>query len=117
MPAYLGPDHPDPARRDALAFDHWADLCPEDRAVWLNPPYLPARTLDAFLARAVATSRQGRPVVALIPSATGTGYFQRHVLDGGARVEFLPGRIAFTGPHGTGTPARWASALVEWPVP
>lgn len=116
MAAYLGPDHPDPVRRDALAFDHWADLCPEGRAVWLNPPYLPARVLTEFLARAVNTSQAGRSVVALIPAATGTTYFQRHVLAPGARVEFLPGRIAFTGPHGNGTPARWASALVEWPA-
>lgn len=49
VPAYLGPDHNDPARRDALAFEHWADLA-ADGVVYLNPPYLPSAVLGRFLA-------------------------------------------------------------------
>jgi hypothetical protein len=51
--SYLGPDHVEPARRDALVFEHWADLA-GGGVVWLNPPYVPTVTLSSFLCRAVA---------------------------------------------------------------
>lgn len=39
-PEWYGPDHPDPARRDALAVDEWtAGLQRYEDAIWCNPPY------------------------------------------------------------------------------
>ena len=103
--------------RDALAFDDWAGLVRRGQVVWLNPPYTPASVLGAFLGRAVATAEAGRGVVALVPASTGAAWWWEHVVDAGARVEFLRGRLAFGGPHagaGRGMVAPWASALVEW---
>lgn len=111
---YLGLDHPNPDRRDALAFPHWADLA-GDGVVFLNPPYLPSNLLGDFLTRAVATAHTGTPVVGLLPASTGTAWWWRHVVEPGARVEFLRGRLAFTGPHARpGQCAPWSSAIVEW---
>lgn len=117
VPNYLGPDHEVPARRDALAFDDWS-LLAGDGAVWLNPPYMPTRLLSAFLARAVATAVAGVPVVGLVPASTGAAGWWSGVMDPGAEVEFLRGRLAFTGPHSTpGATAPWPSALVVWAPP
>lgn len=114
VPDYLGPDHRDPQRRDALAFDHWADLS-RNGTVWLNPPYLPSQLLSSFLGRAVATAAAGSSVLALLPASTGAGWWWRHVVEGGGEVEFLRGRLSFDGPHASaGGPAPWASALVLW---
>lgn len=111
---YLGPDHDDPSGRDALAFDHWAGLA-GNGAVWLNPPYVPSNHPAAFLARATATAQAGTSVVALVPASTGAQWWWTHVVEPGAQVEFLRGRLAFTGPHTTpGQTAPWASALVVW---
>jgi hypothetical protein len=63
---WLGPTHDDPSRRDALAFDDWADLAPDKMTVYLNPPYTPAPLIAAFLATAARTAKAGVPVVALV---------------------------------------------------
>src|SRR5262249_38508946 len=113
-PSYLGPDHLEPGRRDALAFDDWSKLA-DGGTVWLNPPYMPTATLSAFLARAVATAKRGTTVVGLVPASTGTRWWWTHIVDTGADIEFLRGRLAFGGPHSeAGTVAPWASALVIW---
>lgn len=117
VPSYLGPDHPDPERRDALAYNDWSDLA-TDGAVFLNPPYLPAALLGQFLARAAETGRTGTPVVGLVPASTGTRWWWEHIVETGATVEFLRGRLSFTGPHATpGQSAPWASALIVWTKP
>lgn len=111
VPRYLGPDHPDPALRDALAVE-WSDQA-AGGVVYVNPPYRP-RLLRLFLARAAATASQGTPVVALIPAATSTQWWAQHITGTGACADFLTGRLRFDGPHSTGGPAPFASALVEW---
>jgi len=115
VPNYLGPDHPDPARRDALAFNNWAQLA-GGGVVWLNCPYSPAKLLSEFLERAVATARAGTPVVGLLPASTGAAWWWTHIVEPAADIEFLRGRLSFDGPHAatsTGT-APWACALVTW---
>lgn len=97
VPSYLGPDHPDPASRDALAFTDWADLVPVGGVVFLNPPYVPVATLSAFLSRDVATAEAGCEVVALLPASTGAGWWE-HIVERSAQVEFLRGRLSFDGP-------------------
>lgn len=111
---YLGPDHADPARRDALAFENWAGLLPVGQVVWLNPPYTPAPFLEGFLQRAVATAAAGVTVAGLVPASTGTDWWWRNIVEPGAEVEYLRGRLVYGGPHSTGGPAPWASALVTW---
>lgn len=120
-PTYLGLDHVDPGRRNALAFANWHDLAQSagGGVVWLNPPYLPSATLGAFLARAVSTAQAGTAVAGLVPASTGTRWWWTHIVDAGARVEFLRGRLSFTGPHAASdarSTAPWACALVEWSV-
>lgn len=110
---WLGPTHPEVARRDALAFAHWADLSPDGSTVWLNPPYAPP-LLTRFLTTAAATAQAGRPVLALVPASTGTNWWHACVVEAGAQVEFLRGRLVFGGPHSTGGPAPWPSALVTY---
>ena len=107
---WLGPKHPDRARRDALAWSEWSALTPPGEAVWLNPPYATS-LLRRFLERAVATRDAGTPVVALIPASTGTEWWHDLVIDPGAEVRFLRGRLSFDGPHSTGATAPWPSAL------
>jgi len=112
---WIGPTHPDPTRRDALALEHWADLAPAGTAIWVNPPYAP-KLLPQFLLKAAATAAAGRSVVALVPASTGTNWWHRSVVEVQADVEFLRGRLVFGGPHSTGGPAPWPSALVTYPA-
>ena len=99
--------------------------------VWMNPPY--DRTLELWVEKAVSEVYCGnaRRVVALLPSSTGTPWWQEHILTslmGGSNpveedgfgdcllgVEFLPGRQRFSW---KGEPmkhvARFASVIVVW---
>lgn len=114
VPDYLGPDHPDPVRRDALAFDDWIAFAGEG-TVYLNPPYTPAPLLRNFLTRAAATAEGGVRVVGLVPASTGSAWWWDCVVAPAAHVEFLRGRLAFEGPHSKpGMAAPWPSALVVW---
>lgn len=118
VPLYLGPDHADVHRRDALAFEDWTALTPPGHCVWINAPYMPIAVLSAFLARATMTAARGTPVVGLLPASTGSQWWWKHVIDAGASVEFLRGRLAFTGPESKpGGCAPWSSALVCWDPP
>ena len=110
---WLGPDHPNPHRRDALTYPHWADLADEG-TVWLNPPYVPMHTLAAFTGVAAATARQGVTVVGLLPSFTDAKWWWANIVDEGATVDFLPQRLRFTGPHAKGYNAPWPCALIIW---
>lgn len=115
VPSYLGPDHEDPARRDALAGDvDWAELAGPGRC-FMNPPFDVPR-LSRFLAKAVTTSSEGGvDVIGLVPASPCTRWWNRWITDVGAAVEFLPGRLAFRGPHfREGGVAPWGAALVEW---
>jgi len=114
VPNRYGLDHPDPARRDALAADWAADAA--GGAVWCNPPY--SRDLfPAFLAKAAETADAGTRVVLLFPSVkSGTKAFQeciaRRVDAGRARVVFRPGRVSFVTPAGKTGPAPSPSLVV-----
>jgi len=80
--------------------------------VYLNCPYRPV--LLRFLAKAVETVEAGTQVVGLIPASTDTRWWQEFVTTPQAEVEFLVGRLRFGGPHATGGPATFGSALVRW---
>ena len=111
---WLGPEHLDENRRDALTSPLWASLTPVGSTVWLNPPYKPVNVLRAFLARAVETADAGTPVLALLPASTSSQWWHELVVEQGASVEFLRGRLAYGGPHATGGVAPWPSALVHY---
>lgn len=109
VPNYLGTDHLDHSRRDALAYQSWYELLPNDGMVWCNPPYR-VKALRAFLERCKATAEHGVPVLALVPASTSSDWW--HTYCQGAHVEFLRGRLVFTSPGVEQGPAPFASALV-----
>lgn len=111
---YLGPDHPLPEYRQALAFDSWHQFVEPGQVAYMNPPYTPTGTLNAFLERAVATAAAGVPVVGLVPASVGTRWWNRWVAGQASTIEILEGRLRFAGPHSSGGAAPWASALVVW---
>lgn len=114
---WLGPTHVDPRRRDALAFEHWAELTPPGTTVWLNPPYAPPKLIAAFLATAARTAKVGVPVMALVPAATSTNWWHDEVFGHPTSIDFLRSRVRYAGPHSTGGTPLWGSALVEYLVP
>lgn len=100
---YLGPDHPDPDRRDALALP-WETL-PEVEALrrchpawacwlWCNPPY--GRQVAGWLRHAAAARRNGVGVVVLLPARTDCAWFHDEVVPE-AEIRFLRGRVRFEG--------------------
>ena len=102
LPAYLGPDHPDPLRRDALALS-WHDL-PEGGQGglrgWLNPPY--GRGVGVWVTHALHARALGALIVMLLPARTGTRWFQELLAAGGVEFRFLRGRLRFGGESGEG---------------
>ena len=114
--AYLGPDHADPTRRDALAVS-WAGLCDRpDPVIWLNPPYSRAGGgLRRWLGKAVEASRAGATVAALFFARTDTAAWHDCVAIASS-VHLFRGRLSFLDPA-TGErrhPAPAPSCLVIW---
>jgi len=110
-PAWYGPDHPDPARRDALAAD-WGQ-----QVVWCNPPYSRAGGgLLAWCAKFYQAAQGGALVVALFFARTDTRAWHQYVTRAHG-VTFLEGRVRFIDPA-TGQPgkagATAGSCLVQW---
>lgn len=89
LPQWLGPEHPNPERRDALAM-RWHELgvC----GGWLNPPY--GRGIDKWVRKAYEESCRGFLTVALLPANTDTAWFHDWVL-GRTELRFVRGRIQF----------------------
>ena len=106
-PAYYGLDHVDPSRRDGLAGDWAADAQAAGGAVWMNPPY--GKAIGAWMAKAAATAQAGAVVVTLVPVRADTAWWHEHVLDTGAEVRFVRGRLTFGNAVNTAT---FASAVV-----
>lgn len=106
-PDYLGPDHDDPARRDALTAN-W----PTDGSIWLNPPY---DRCAEFLVKAEEAGDQLHKirdaVICLIPARTDTRYWHRTVFPLASRIWFIQGRLKFGGGKNA---APFPSAVVEF---
>lgn len=113
---WLGLDHPDPDRRDALAFEHWAGLVEPGQAVYVNPPYTPVPAMRPFLERALATAAAGVSTVALVKASVGTKWWDDLVQAPGVRHEFIR-RLTYDGPYAVGDPAPWPSALLFYEAP
>ena len=85
---WLGPDHPDPERHDALVRDWAADS--GGGTVYLNPPY--GKSIGAFMAKA---NTVGVKVVCLLPARVDTKWFHQWCLP--HDVQFLDRRLRFNG--------------------
>lgn len=86
---WYGPDHPDPAARDALRID-WKHNS-RGKPIWLNPPY--GRTIKDWVAKADYESKQGATVVCLVPARTDTNWWWDHCHY--HEVRFVRGRLRF----------------------
>jgi phage N-6-adenine-methyltransferase len=94
--SYLGPDHVDPNKRDAL-------IVVWQGTVFCNPPY--SRPLQGlFVEKAARMRLQGVTTVMLLPARTDTKVFhaaiwdvEKHQPRQGVEVRFLKGRLKFGG--------------------
>lgn len=103
-PEYLGPDHEDPARRDALVSD-WLQILRADGnaptnplfpvRVWLNPPYSDAA---GFVEAAYRNSRNGLEVWVMIFVRTDTKWWQQYC-SRAAEWHLIKGRVSFLDPE------------------
>ena len=91
LPSWFGPDHSDPARRDALS-NRWRGV------VWCNPPY--GRTVGKWVEKAALEAELGSTVVMLVMANTDTTYFHDHALKA-EEIRFIRGRVRFLRHDGT----------------
>jgi phage N-6-adenine-methyltransferase len=89
---YLGPDHEDESKRDALNCS-WGN--PGD-AVWLNPPYSRGE-LEKWLSKCEIECARGITVVVLLPSDTSTKWFHKHIHPRLHMTHFIQRRLKFNG--------------------
>ena len=112
LPHWLGPDHPNPARRDAFEAD-WAAACPAGRAAWMNPPY--GREMGRWIVLAARWGRVMR-VAVLILARTDLPWWDEVVMRTAAEIRFVRGRVRFldgvTGERGASAPAP--SVVLVW---
>ena len=80
--------------------------------IWMNPPY--GKNLGDWLERALAESRRGSLIVALIPSRTDTSWWHDYVMKA-QEIRFLRGRLRFIGPKVGRAP--FPSAIVVFRAP
>lgn len=115
--AWLGPDHPLWARRDAIAdhYAHWAHFADGSGPVFLNPPHSGPGYQGDWLSRARRTAAAGRTVIAVLPARTDTTAWHTHIV-GHAEIQPIRGRLRYGRPHTTPRPAPFPSALVTWPA-
>lgn len=120
---------------DALVFSEWAAFIPEYSYGFLNPPY--SRKLkmpiEPWIERCWKTAEQGRGVVAVLPAAVQTVWWQDYVWGGygrgGKKAEYFktypadeirhfPHRISFLRPDGEpASNANVNTAVVIWRPP
>jgi phage N-6-adenine-methyltransferase len=86
---WYGPDHPDPAARDALRID-WQHNS-RGKPIWLNPPY--GRGINAWVSKANDESKKGATVVCLVPAQTDTNWWWDNCIH--HEVRFIKGRLKF----------------------
>jgi len=107
---WLGPRHPDPARRDGLQAD-WRALAGGGIA-WMNAPF--KDKLAEFVEKAARESARGLTIVGLLPRSPRTPWWLRWVDHPGVSVYELPERLKMEGPHSTGKGAPFDMVIVVW---
>lgn len=88
--------------QDGLA-QPWTGVC------WMNPPY--GRGIDRWVKKAYEASVAGAIVVCLLPSRTGTRWFQDYCLKYG-EIRFVRGRLRFGNPEFGNEPAPFDCVVV-----
>jgi site-specific DNA-methyltransferase (adenine-specific) len=101
---WYGPDHPDPAARDALRID-WNHNS-RGRPIWLNPPY--GRVIKEWVRKASEVASGGGTVVCLVPARTDTHWWHDYCINA-YEIRYIRGRLKFGGQKNS---APFPSALV-----
>ena len=101
---WYGPDHPDPAARDALRID-WNHNS-RGRPIWLNPPY--GRTIKDWMRKASEVAAGGGTVVCLVPARTDTAWWHDYCINA-YEIRYIRGRLKFGGQKNS---APFPSAVV-----
>jgi phage N-6-adenine-methyltransferase len=101
---WYGPDHPDPAARDALRID-WNHNS-RGRPIWLNPPY--GRVIKDWVRKASEVASGGGTVVCLVPARTDTHWWHDYCINA-YEIRYIRGRLKFGGQKNS---APFPSALV-----
>jgi phage N-6-adenine-methyltransferase len=73
---------------DALS-QRWNGVC------WMNPPY--GREIERWLRKAYESALEGATVVCLLPARTDTAWWHDYVLPYAAAIQFVRGRLRFSG--------------------
>jgi phage N-6-adenine-methyltransferase len=101
---WYGPDHPDPAARDALRID-WNHNS-RGKPIWLNPPY--GRVIKDWMRKANEVSSGGGTVVCLVPARTDTHWWHDYCINA-YEIRYIRGRLKFGGQKNS---APFPSAIV-----
>ena len=101
---WYGPDHPDPAARDALRID-WNHNS-RGKPIWLNPPY--GRVIKDWMRKASEVAAGGGTVVCLVPARTDTSWWHDYCINA-YEIRYIRGRLKFGGQKNS---APFPSALV-----
>jgi phage N-6-adenine-methyltransferase len=101
---WYGPDHPDPAARDALRID-WNHNS-RGRPIWLNPPY--GRVIKDWMRKASEVASGGGTVVCLVPARTDTAWWHDYCINA-YEIRYIRGRLKFGGQKNS---APFPSAVV-----
>jgi phage N-6-adenine-methyltransferase len=101
---WYGPDHPDPAARDALRID-WNHNS-RGKPIWLNPPY--GRVIKDWMRKANEVASGGGTVVCLVPSRTDTSWWHDYCINA-YEIRYIRGRLKFGGQKNS---APFPSAVV-----
>ncbi|AOV17840.1 hypothetical protein BJI67_12950 [Acidihalobacter aeolianus] len=100
---------------DGLSRSWKVDAAIPPPVVFVNPPY---SRISAWIDKCIDESRKGVVIVALVPSRTGTRWFERAV-EHDAIVAPIPGRLRFlrgqlAGSLSPGDAAPFDAALLIW---
>jgi len=101
---WYGPDHPDPAARDALRID-WNHNS-RGKPIWLNPPY--GRVIKDWMRKASEVAAEGGTVVCLVPARTDTHWWHDYCINA-YEIRYIRGRLKFGGQKNS---APFPSAVV-----
>jgi phage N-6-adenine-methyltransferase len=101
---WYGPDHPDPAARDALRID-WNHNS-RGKPIWLNPPY--GRVIKDWMRKANEVAEAGSTVVCLVPARTDTHWWHDYCINA-YEIRYIRGRLKFGGQKNS---APFPSAIV-----
>ena len=101
---WYGPDHPNPAARDALRID-WNHNS-RGKPIWLNPPY--GRVIKDWMRKASEVAAGGGTVVCLVPARTDTAWWHDYCINA-YEIRYIRGRLKFGGQKNS---APFPSAVV-----